>query len=137
MSTASPSIENTVSDTMIGRTDDRASAASSLPRSPWGYTVTPERESRQPSMIDAWFSSSEKTRAPSVANTDSTERLAAKPVGNTTASSHRFHAASSDSRATCTGRVPVTRREAPEPEPQRSNASWAAATTTGCEASPR
>ena len=39
--------------------------------------------------------------------------------------------------ASWTGRLPVTRRDAPAPAPQRSRASWAAATTAGWVDSPR
>ena len=53
-----------------------------------GNTVAVARAMRHPSMIDAWLSSSEKIRAPSAPNTDNTDRLAAKPVGKTTARSH-------------------------------------------------
>ena len=88
-------------------------------------------------MIDAWFSSSENTWAPSAANTSNTERLAANPVGNTTARSHAFHSARDVSSSTCTGREPVIRREAPDPAPQRSSARWAASTTAGWVVNPR
>ena len=88
-------------------------------------------------MIEAWLSSSENTWAPSVPNTDSTERLAANPVGNTTARSHPFHAARASSSSAWTGREPVTSREAPAPEPQRSRARCAAATTSASAVSPR
>ena len=49
-------------------------------------------------------------------------RLAAKPVGKTTARSHPFHAARAASSSAWTGREPVTRRDAPDPAPQRSRA---------------
>jgi hypothetical protein len=45
--------------------------------------------------------------------------------------------ASASSSSSWQGRLPVTSRLAPEPEPQRSRASWAAATTAGCVERPR
>ena len=88
-------------------------------------------------MIEAWFSSSEKTWAPSVPKTDRTDRLAANPVGKSTAPPHRFQAARAASNSSCTGREPVTRRDAPDPEPHRSRARWAASTTSGSVVRPR
>ena len=88
-------------------------------------------------MMEAWLSSSEWTTTPSEPNTDSTDRLAANPVGNTTAASAPFHSASAVSSSWWTGREPVIRREAPEPAPQRSRATCAAATTSGWAVRPR
>ena len=41
-----------------------ASSSARWPMSRWRYTASAERESRQPSMMLAWFSSSESTRTP-------------------------------------------------------------------------
>ena len=48
-------------------------------------------------------------------------RLAAKPVGKQMAASVPFQSARAVSSAVCTGREPVTSREAPAPVPQRSS----------------
>ena len=61
-------------------------------RSRWRYTAASARARRQPSMIDAWLSSSEQTSTPAVPNVVSTPRFAAKPVGKSAAA---FGAASS------------------------------------------
>ena len=68
-------------------------------------------------MMLAWFSSSERTRTPGPPSVLRAPRLAAKPVGKQTAASVPFHAASARSSSACTGRLPVTRREAPAPAP--------------------
>ena len=88
-------------------------------------------------MMLAWFSSSERMRTPGPPRVDSTPRLAANPVGKQTAASVPFHAASSRSSPLWMGRLPVTRREAPDPAPQRVSAPCAAATTAGCALNPR
>ena len=88
-------------------------------------------------MIEAWFQASEYTCAPSAPNTDSTDRLAANPVGYTMARAHPFHAARAPSNSRWTGREPVTRRDAPAPAPHRSRARWAACTTSGWDDRPR
>ena len=88
-------------------------------------------------MMLAWFSSSERMRTPGPPSVDSTPRLAANPVGKQTAASVPFHAASSRSSSLWMGRLPVTRRDAPEPAPQRVSAWRAAATTAGCALNPR
>ena len=137
-SARSPSIENTVSETTSARRASRRdNSQSRWSRSAWRYTSSAACESRQPSMIDAWLSSSEHTstsRAPKVV---STPRLAANPVGNSTARSVPFHSASARSSSPCTGREPTMSRADPEPAPQRSSASCAAATTAGCCVKPR
>ena len=102
-----------------------------------GYTVSAERESRQPSMMLAWFSSSDSTRTPGPPSTVRTPRLAANPVGKQTAASVPFHSASAASSSLWMGREPVTSREAPAPAPHASSASCAAATTAGCALNPR
>ena len=92
--------------------------------------------SRQPSMIEAWFSSSERTRTSGPPSTLSAPRLAAKPVGKQTAASVPFQSASAASSVACTGREPVTSRERPAPAPHRSSAACAAAMTAGCALKP-
>jgi hypothetical protein len=88
-------------------------------------------------MIEAWFSSSDSTRTAGPPSTLSAPRLAAKPVGKQTAASVPFHAANAISSSVCTGRDPVTSRDAPAPAPQRSNAPRAASMTVACALSPR
>ena len=96
-SAASPSIENTVSLTTSARR--RAAVAEQRARDGRGRGGgRPRRRrgaSRQPSMIDAWFSSSEQTSTPGPPNVVSTPRFAAKPVGKSAARGVAFHAASS------------------------------------------
>ena len=99
--------------------------------------LTRPRDRRQPSMIDAWLSSSLTTSTPAVANVVSTPRFAANPVGKRSAASVSFQAASSLSSSRWTGREPTINRAEPEPVPQRSSASAAALTTAGCCDSPR
>ena len=76
-------------------------------------------------MMLAWFSSSERMRTPGPPSVQSTPRLAANPVGKVTAASVPFQSASSRSSSLWTGRLPVTRRDAPEPAPQRARAALA------------
>ena len=99
--------------------------------------ATVDRLSRQPSMIEAWFSSSESTVTPGPPTTDSTPRLAAKPVANSAARSWPFQSANSSSSSRWTGRPPTMRRAEPLPAPDRSRAAWAAAITAGCWVRPR
>src|SRR5437762_1383203 len=103
----------------------RSASASSLAawsRSAWRKTATRARPRRQPSMIDAWLSSSLTTVTPGVAKVASTPRLAAKPDGKTTARSVRFQSARAASSSWCTGREPTMRRAAPEPAPHGDRA---------------
>ncbi len=88
-------------------------------------------------MIEAWFSSSLKMVTPGPATVPSTPRLAAKPEENVTARSQCFHAAMAASRSAWTGRLPTIKRDAVEPVPHLSMASWAAAITAGWPDSPR
>ncbi len=88
-------------------------------------------------MIEAWFSSSDSTRTAGPASTLRAPRLAAKPVGKQTAASVPFQAANATSNSVCTGRDPVTSRDAPAPAPQRSSAPHAAATTVAVRAQPQ
>ena len=93
-------------------------------------------------MIEAWFSSSLQisgTAPPgaAAATAVTTPRLAAYPVGNSTARSVPFQSASSASSSAWTGRLPTTRREAPEPLPPWRVASTAASMTAGCAVRPR
>src|SRR5207248_2021155 len=68
------------------------------------------RASRHPSMIDAWFSSSESTSVPGPAKVVRTPRLVAKPVGNRTAASVPFQSAITRSSSVCPGRDPTMSR---------------------------
>ena len=138
-SAASPSIENTVSLTTSARRPpcDRAGACAEVIEVAVAVHRRVGGASRQPSMIDAWLSSSEQTSTPAVPNVVSTPRFAANPVGKSAARSVPFHAASSRSSSLWIGRDPTMRRAEPAPLPQRSSASCAAAITAGCEVSPR
>ena len=96
------------------------------------------RARRRPSMSDAWFSSSEHTSVSGPANVVSTPRLAANPVVNSTAASVSFHAGQLGFELVV-HRARADDRAAPlrPPVPQRSMASWAAATTAGWWVRPR
>ena len=88
-------------------------------------------------MIEAWLSSSDTIRVPAAPSAVSTPRLAANPVGNSTARSVPFQSASSASNSRWIGRAPVMSREPPAPVPHRSIAALAASATAGCALSPR
>ena len=117
----------------------RARAATSPARRDreWWYTATSERARRQPSMIDAWLSSSEHTSVPRPPNAARVPMFAANPVGNTTADSSCFHAASSCFELGMHRTAPTMRRAEPLPAPSRSSAAWAAAITSGWCVRPR
>ena len=94
--------------------------------------------SRQPSTIEAWFSSSEQTRVPGPPSVVRTPRFAAKPVGKSTAALGLLPRRQLDlERRGARAASPTISRAAPEPAPQRSSAAWAAAITVGCWVSPR
>ncbi len=104
-------MENTASETTTAWRRDRVRSPSARrSRSRWGYTHAWARAARMPSMIDAWLSSSLNTtvswRPPAPTSAPSTPRLAAKPVGNTSADPVPFHAARAASSSWCTGRLP-------------------------------
>ena len=88
-------------------------------------------------MIEAWFSSSDSTRTPGPPSTLSAPRLAAKPVGKQTAASVPFQSARATSSSVCTGRDPVTSREAPARLPSAPGRLVPAAITAGWALSPR
>jgi hypothetical protein len=81
--------------------------------------------------IEAWFSSSDTIRTPGAPSVANSPRLAANPVGKMTAAPVPRHAAMASSRSWWTGRDPTMSRDAPDPVPQRSMASIAAAWTAG------
>ena len=137
-SATSPSIENTESVTTTERSAGTVvSRCSTWSRSRWWYTSTRARLRRHPSMIDAWFSSSEHMSTPGAPNVVRTPRFVANPVGKSTARSVPFQSASAVSRSACTGREPTIRRAEPDPAPHRSSAACAAATTSECWVRPR
>ena len=74
----SPSMENTPSDTTSLRAkpphEESFAARSSM--SAWRYTTTAAPERRAPSIIDAWFSSSERITPPFPASAVSTPTFA-------------------------------------------------------------
>ena len=98
----SPSIENTASLATRHRCpacSARRCARSS--RSTWRYTSTRARLRRAPSMMEAWFNSSLNTtvrsRPAAATSAPIAPRFAANPLGNVTAASAPFHAASAAS----------------------------------------
>ena len=74
-------------------------------------------------MMEAWFSSSERTPHPGAAEHREHAEVGGEP-GREAPRPPRvpFQAASAASSSAWTGRDPVTRREAPDPAPQRSRA---------------
>ena len=109
-SATSPSIENTVSLTTIARPAPRACQQRvELRRGRVADRPRPRRAlRRQPSMIDAWFSSSEQTSTSGPPNVVSTPRFAAKPVGKSAARVGALPAPRARLRAReCTGREPT------------------------------
>ena len=106
-----------------------------------GVAVREDRDrgtaSRAPSTIDAWLSSSETMSAASMTESREHAEVRGEPGGKDDRLSCAFHPASSASSSWCTGREPVTSRDAPEPAPHRSSASCAASTTTGWVVRPR
>ena len=70
-----------------------------------------------PSMIEAWFSSSETTASSSPRRVSKTPPLASKQDGNRIVSSVPSHSVISDSRARCSTCVPLMNRTLAIPKP--------------------
>ncbi len=83
-------------------------------------------ESRIPSMMLAWLSSSETMRSVSPVIVGMTPVLAVKPDWNVRTASVCLNSASSASRASWRVSVPAMVRTAPEPAPNCSTAAMAA-----------
>ena len=92
---------------------------------------------RQPSMMLAWFSSSETMRSPSCISVDTTPTFAVYPDWKTRAASVDLNRARRVSSSRCRDIVPAMVRTAPGPAPNSSIARQAAATTFGCVVRPR
>jgi len=90
-----------------------------------------------PSMIDAWFSSSEMTTSSAPSSTSKTPPLASKQDGNKMVASVPRNADSLLSSCTCWVCVPQMNRTLAIPKPHSSSAVLAAATRRGSSASPR
>ncbi len=74
---ASPSMPKTASvTTSFRRAPEAPRSLSSSPTSLCQYRSTSARESRQPSMMEAWFHSSEKTASPRPTSAPTTPALA-------------------------------------------------------------
>ena len=91
-----------------------------------GNTLISARDSRAPSMIDAWLSSSETITSSRVRIAATVPAFAANPEGNISASSAPLNAAKRRSSSRCNDMVPAIERTAPDPAPN-SRAAWAAA----------
>jgi hypothetical protein len=134
----SPSTEKSDSTTTRARSSARfASSLATASGSLCGVTATRARDSRAPSMIEAWFSASDTIRSPRPASAVRTPTFARYPEENTRADSAPAKAARASSRSVWSSVVPVTRRDPVEPAPQASRAATAPATTSGCRVSPR
>ena len=83
-------------------------------------------DSRMPSMIEAWFSSSETIRSVSPVIVGMTPVLAVNPDWRVSTASVCLNAASSASSSSWIVIVPAIVRTAPEPAPSCSTASMAA-----------
>ena len=94
-------------------------------------------DSRMPSMMLAWLSSSETIRSVSPVIVGMTPVLAVKPDWKVSTASVCLNAASSASSASWSVIVPAIVRTAPEPAPYRSTASIAARFMRGWCDSPR
>ena len=88
-------------------------------------------------MIDAWFSSSEKTTSPWPASALTTPMFAMYPEPKSSAVSAPLNSARRCSSRWWMRIVPETRRDAPAPTPQRIAASAAASRTRGWSERPR
>ena len=90
-----------------------------------------------PSMMLAWFSSSDTMRSVSPVTVGMTPVLAVNPDWNVSTASVCLNAASSASRASWSVIVPAIVRTAPEPAPNCSTASIAARFIRGWWVRPR
>ena len=95
------------------------------------------RLSRQPSMMLAWFSSSETTTSSRVRIDDTVPALAVNPLWKTTTASVCLNSASRRSSSSCRSIVPAMVRTDPVPTPKRSMASSARCFSFGCVVRPR
>jgi hypothetical protein len=113
------------------------SRASRWPRSLWWKRCSRAPLARTPVSREWWISRSASTRLWRSARASTAARLAWKPLGKSSTCSRPSHCARPASSAACTGRLPHTSREAPDPTPSRAAAAWAAATTAGSRLKPR
>ena len=124
-SARSPSIEKTVSVTTSARRPLAvARAASRGDRGRRGGRPRPSRAtSRQPSMIDAWLSSSEHTSTSRPAEVGEHAEVGGEAGGEQDRALGRPSTPPAPrSSSPCTGREPTMRRAEPDPAPQRSRA---------------
>ena len=83
-------------------------------------------DSRTPSMIEAWFSSSLMTASSAPSRVSNTPPLASKHEGNRMVSSVPSHSVISASSCLCSWCVPLMNRTLAMPKPSRSRAACAA-----------
>ncbi len=138
----SPSMLNTPSVmTRIVRSASVARMSRSTPRSasvsPCGKILRSAFVRRMPSMMLAWFSSSETIVAPSGARMGITPVLQVKPDWKVRTASTCLNVARRASSSSWRLIVPAIVRTAPEPAPNRSTASSAAAFSFGWVFRPR
>ena len=85
--------------------------------SQWRYTATAARESRQPSMMLAWFNWSLRTKSSFSTSVAMIPTLAWYPLLNTSAASVPLKRAMRRSSSSCAVMLPEISRDAPEPQP--------------------
>ena len=111
----------------------RSAASTSL----CGNTLISARDSRAPSMIDAWLSWSDTMTSSGVRIAATVPAFDVKPDWNISAASAPLNAANRRSSSRCSVIVPAIVRTAPEPAPNSSAAFAAASFSCGCAARPR
>ncbi len=102
-----------------------------------GKTLMVARLRRQPSMMLAWFSSSDTTASCRLRIADTVPAFAVNPLWKTTAASVCLKAARRRSSSSCTASVPAIVRTDPAPTPNCRVASRAASHSRGCVVRPR
>ena len=107
------------------------------PTSLCGNTLIAARLRRQPSMMLAWFSSSDTTTSSLPRMAETVPALAAKPLWKTTTASVCLNSARRRSSSMWIAIVPAIVRTDPVPTPNRRVASIARSRSRGCVVSPR
>ena len=136
----SPSIEKTpsvITSLWPGSLAISFSSSSQWAASLWRKTLILARDRRAPSMILAWFSSSERMKSSLPRIELTAPALAVKPLWKTTQASTFLKRAIFSSRSMWMRMVPAMVRTAPEPTPNFRVAASAASISRGSLARPR
>ena len=102
-----------------------------------GKTFIVARLKRAPSMMLAWFSSSDTTTSSLLRTAATVPAFAAKPLWNTTTASVFLNSASRRSSSRWMAIVPAIERTDPDPTPSWRTASIARSRKAGCVVNPR